>query len=148
MEVILLEKVANLGNLGDKVKVKSGYGRNFLVPYGKAVPATGSNIEAFEKRRAELEKQAEERQSEAESRKQKLDGQTVTIAAKSGDEGKLFGSVSTREIADALVELDSNISRTEVKLPEGAIRNLGQYEIDVQLHSDVMATVTVNVVAQ
>ncbi|GAA3969566.1 50S ribosomal protein L9 [Allohahella marinimesophila] len=148
MEVILLEKVANLGNLGDKVKVKSGYGRNFLVPYGKAVPATGSNIEAFEKRRAELEKQAEERQSEAESRKQKLDGQTVTITAKSGDEGKLFGSVSTREIADALTELDANISRTEVKLPEGAIRNLGQYEIDVQLHSDVMATITVNVVAQ
>lgn len=148
MEVILLEKVANLGNLGDKVNVKSGYGRNFLVPYGKAVPATGANIEAFEARRAELEKQASERQSEAEIRKTKLDGQTVTITAKSGDEGKLFGSVSTREIADALNELDPEIARTEINLPEGAIRHIGEFEIDVQLHSDVTATVTVIVAAQ
>ena len=148
MEVILLEKVANLGNLGDKVNVKSGYGRNFLVPYGKAVPATGANIEAFEARRAELEKQASERQSEAEVRKAKIDGQTVTITAKSGDEGKLFGSVSTREIADALTELDPEITRTEINLPEGAIRHIGEFEIDVQLHSDVTATVTVIVAAQ
>ncbi|MDG9669577.1 50S ribosomal protein L9 [Hahella sp. CR1] len=148
MEVILLEKVANLGNLGDKVKVRAGYGRNFLVPYGKAVPATKANVEQFEARRAELEKAAAEKLSEAQTRAEAINGKEVTIVAKSGDEGKLFGSVGTKDIADAVTALGVEVEKSEVRLPEGALRNTGEYEVDVQMHTDVTATVKVIVVGE
>ncbi|WLQ11589.1 50S ribosomal protein L9 [Hahella aquimaris] len=148
MEVILLEKVANLGNLGDKVKVRAGYGRNFLVPYGKAVPATKANVEQFEARRAELEKAAAEKLSEAQARAEAINGKEVTIVAKSGDEGKLFGSVGTKDIADAVSALGVEVEKSEVRLPEGALRNTGEYEVDVQMHTDVTATVKVIVVGE
>ncbi|AZZ93747.1 MULTISPECIES: 50S ribosomal protein L9 [unclassified Hahella] len=148
MEVILLEKVANLGNLGDKVKVRAGYGRNFLVPYGKAVPATKANVEQFEARRAELEKAAAEKLSEAQARAEAINGKEVTIVAKSGDEGKLFGSVGTKDIADAVTALGVEVEKSEVRLPEGALRNTGEYEVDVQMHTDVTATVKVIVVGE
>ncbi|ABC28561.1 ribosomal protein L9 [Hahella chejuensis KCTC 2396] len=148
MEVILLEKVANLGNLGDKVKVRAGYGRNFLVPYGKAVPATKANVEQFEARRAELEKSAAEKLSAAQARAEAINGKEVTIVAKSGDEGKLFGSVGTKDIADAVTALGVEVEKSEVRLPEGALRNTGEYEVDVQMHTDVTATVKVIVVGE
>ncbi len=148
MEVILLEKVANLGSLGDQVKVRSGYGRNYLVPYGKAVPATKANVEMFEQRRAELEKAQAEKLSTAQSRADALNGKEVTIVSKAGDEGKLFGSVGTRDIADAITTLGTEVAKAEVKLPEGALRTTGEFEIDLQLHSDVFATVKVIIVAE
>jgi len=149
MEVILLEKTRNLGNLGDKVKVRNGYGRNFLIPQGKAVPATEANIQHFAERRAELEKQANEKLGAAQARADKLTEMgTVTIAAKSGDEGKLFGSVGTRDIADAITAAGLEVSKAEVLMPNGAIRNTGDFEIDVQLHSDVVATIKVSVVPE
>ncbi|OZG72305.1 50S ribosomal protein L9 [Hahella sp. CCB-MM4] len=148
MEVILLEKVANLGSLGDQVKVRSGYGRNYLVPYGKAVPATKANVEMFEQRRAELEKSQAEKLSAAQSRADALNGKEVTIVSKAGDEGKLFGSVGTRDIADAITTLGTEVAKAEVKLPEGALRTTGEFEIDLQLHSDVFATVKVIIVAE
>lgn len=148
MDVILLQKVENLGNLGDKVSVKPGYGRNFLIPTGKAVSATAENVAAFEARRAELEKAAADALSAAEARKAKMDGMTVTIAQKAGDEGKLFGSVGTTDIADALSAAGVDIDKAEVRLPEGAFRQVGEYEVAVHLHTDVDATVTIAVVAE
>ncbi len=148
MEVILLDKVTNLGGLGDKVKVKSGYGRNYLLPYGKAVPATAENVKHFEERRAELEKAAGEKLSAAQSRADMVNGKDVTIVAKAGDEGKLFGSIGTRDIAQAISAMGTEIEKSEVKLPEGALRAIGEYEIDLQLHSDVVATVKVIIVAE
>ncbi|MDX1635448.1 MAG: 50S ribosomal protein L9 [Marinobacter sp.] len=148
MEVILLEKVANLGSLGDKVKVKSGYGRNFLVPYGKAVPATKDNLEAFEARRAELEKAAAEKLASAEARAEKLNGASFTISSKAGDEGKLFGSIGVRDIADAISTSGTEVEKSEVRLPEGPLRAVGEYDIELQLHSDVTAEVKVTVVAE
>lgn len=148
MEVILLEKVDNLGSLGDKVKVRSGYGRNFLIPSGKATAATAANVEAFEARRAELEKAAAEALAAAEARREKLDGITVTIASKAGDEGKLFGSVGTSDIAHAISETGVAVERSEIRLPEGVFRMVGEYEIHVHLHSDVNATVKVVVTAE
>ncbi|PTQ89168.1 50S ribosomal protein L9 [Agitococcus lubricus] len=148
MEVILLEKVANLGALGTKVNVKSGYGRNFLIPQGKAVPATKANLEAFEARRAELERQEAENLSAAQARAEQLASLNVVIAAKSGDEGKLFGSVGTRDIAEAVTAAGVAVSKLEVRLPNGAIRNTGEYKVAVQLHSDVMAEVAVTIVAE
>lgn len=147
MEVILLEKVANLGSLGDKVKVKSGYGRNFLLPYGKAVAATADNLKAFEERRAELEKAAADKLSTAESRAQALEGQSFTISSKAGDEGKLFGSIGVRDIADAITAAGTEVEKSEVRLPEGPIRATGEYEIELQLHTDVTVTVQLAVVA-
>lgn len=141
MEVILLEKVENLGNLGDKVKVRPGYGRNFLIPKGKAKAATEENLKYFEERRAELEKAAAETLAAAETRKAQLEGLTVTIRAKAGDEGKLFGSVGTTDIAEAVTAAGVEVSRQEVRLPEGALRSIGEYEIELHLHSDVNATV-------
>ncbi|MGD9391263.1 MAG: 50S ribosomal protein L9, partial [Thioalkalispiraceae bacterium] len=144
MEVILLEKVANLGDLGDQVTVKSGYGRNFLVPGKKAVPATKENIKMFEERRAELEKAAAEMLAEAQARGEKLAAlESVTIKSNAGEEGKLFGSVNVAEIADALTEAGVEVAKSEVKLPEGPIRMVGEYDIDIQLHTDVMVTVKV-----
>ncbi|MBD3669421.1 MAG: 50S ribosomal protein L9 [Gammaproteobacteria bacterium] len=148
MEVILLEKVTNLGDLGDKVNVKPGYGRNFLVPQGKAVTATKANIAEFEARRAELEKAAAEALAEAQARADKMDGMTVSIVRKAGDEGKLFGSVGTQDIADALIEAGVEVVKAEVRMPLGPIRELGETDIDIQVHGDVTATIKVDVVAE
>ncbi|TWI52376.1 LSU ribosomal protein L9P [Pseudomonas duriflava] len=148
MEVILLEKIANLGNLGDKVNVKGGYARNFLLPQGKATAATADNVAAFEARRAELEKQAAEKKAGAESRAAKLAELTVTIAANSGDEGKLFGSIGTRDIAEAVTAAGIELDKSEVRLPNGALRNVGEFDVAVQLHTDVEASVKVVVVAE
>lgn len=148
MEVILLEKVDNLGDLGDKVAVRAGYGRNYLIPQGKAKPATAENVKYFEERRAELERQAQEVLATAEQRKAQLEGLEITIGAKAGEEGKLFGSVGTTDIADAVTAAGVEITRQEVRLPEGPLRVTGTYEIDLHLHSDVDAQVTVVVVAQ
>ena len=148
MNVILLEKIANLGDLGDSVKVKAGYGRNFLIPQGKAVPATPDNVEKFEARRAELEKSAAEKLSTAEARKDAISNLTITIAQKAGDEGKLFGSVGTSDIAHAISEAGVPVEKREIRLPTGAIRQIGDYTIEVELHSDVIAEISVNVVAE
>ena len=148
MEVILLEKTRNLGDLGDKVSVKSGYGRNFLIPQGKAVPATASNLAVFEQRRAELEANAQENLRLAEERKTQIAGLKIIIAAKSGDEGKLFGSIGTRDIAEAICKAGANIEKKEVLMPAGPIRQTGEYEIALQVHSDVQFSVAVTVVAE
>ncbi len=148
MDVILLEKVANLGSLGDKVKVKAGYGRNFLLPYGKAVPATADNLKAFEERRAELEKAAAEKLAEAQARAEALEGSSVTITSKAGEEGKLFGSIGVRDIADAITAAGTEVEKSEVRLPEGPLRVVGEYEIELQLHSDVTAMINLAIVAE
>ena len=143
MEVILLEKVANLGNLGDKVTVKPGYGRNYLLPSGKAASATPENIAAFEARRAELEQAAAEALAAAEARKEALDGVSVTITARAGGEGKLFGSVGNADIARALSNDRVEVQKSEVRLPEGPFRSTGEFEVELQLHSDVTASVKI-----
>src|SRR5690554_679994 len=148
MEVILLDKVGKLGNIGDKVAVKAGFGRNFLLPQGKAVAATATNIAEFETRRAGLEAAAAAKKAEAEARAAKLAELSVTIAANAGDEGRLFGSIGTRDIADAITAAGVEVTKAEVRLPEGALREVGQYEIDVQLHSEVTQVVTLAVVAE
>ncbi|WP_299594540.1 50S ribosomal protein L9 [uncultured Microbulbifer sp.] len=149
MEVILLDKVGKLGNVGDRVDVKSGFGRNFLLPTGKAVLANEANIAEFEAKRAELEAAAAAKVSEAEGRAAKLEGVVVTIAANAGDEGKLFGSIGTRDIAEAITAAAGiAVEKAEVKLPEGALREVGEFDVDVQLHSDVISTVKVVVEAE
>lgn len=149
MEVILLEKVVNVGNLGDKVTVKPGYGRNFLIPQGKAVMATAENLKQFEERRAELEKAATEALQQAQARAEKLaELGEITIAANVGEEGKLFGSVGPADIADAVTAAGVEVEKAEVKMPEGPIRQTGEYEIELQLHTDVEQTIKVNVVAE
>jgi large subunit ribosomal protein L9 len=148
MEVILLEKVGKLGGLGDKVTVKSGFGRNFLVPFGKAVPANEANIAEFETRRADLEKAAAERLTAAEARAAELNDKSITITSKAGDEGKLFGSIGVRDVADAVTAAGVEVSKSEVRLPEGPLRNVGDYQIDIQLHGDVTATISLAVVAE
>lgn len=148
MEVILLEKVANLGTLGDKVKVKAGYGRNFLVPFGKAVPATKANVAEFEARRAELEKAANEKLSAAQQRAEQLNEIELTITAKAGDEGKLFGSIGTRDLAESISAVGVEVAKSEVRLPAGPIRTIGEFDIALQLHTDVSATVKVFVEAE
>ncbi len=148
MEVILLERVGRLGTVGDRVKVRSGYGRNYLLPQGKAITATAQNIAAFEARRAELEASAGERRKSAESRAAKLAELVVTITANAGDEGKLFGSVGARDIAEAITAAGVEVAKSEVKLPSGTLREVGQYDIDLQLHDDVVQTVKVVIEAQ
>ena len=148
MEVILLEKMGKLGNLGDTVKVKPGYGRNYLIPQGKAIPATQANLADFDIRRTTLEKADAELVATAQNRAQTLEGKEVVIFANAGDEGKLFGSVGTREIVEALAGAGAEIDKSEVRLPEGAIRQTGEYEVDVHLHADVNVTVKVSVQAQ
>jgi len=148
MNVILLERIGNLGDLGEEVVVKPGFARNFLIPQGKAVRATEANRAEFEQRRAELEKQAAEVLGEAEKRAAQLEGMAVTIVVKAGEEGKLYGSVGTQDIADAIAAKGVEVDRSEVKLPEGTIRELGEYEIDIQPHSDVMVTIQLSVVAE
>ena len=148
MEVILLEKVANLGALGDKVSVKPGYGRNYLVPKGKAVAATVEKIKQFEARRAELEKAAAEKLLAAQSRASDLEKVTIVITHKAGEEGKLFGSVGTQNIADAITDAGVKIEKHELRMPDGVIRNIGQYDIDVHLHSDVTVTKSIEISAE
>ena len=149
MEIILLDKIANLGGLGDQVNVKAGYARNFLFPQGKAVPATKANVEKFEARRAELEAKIAEELAAAEARAAKVQelGE-VTIAAPAGDEGKLFGSVGTRDIAEAITAAGVDVAKSEVKLPEGTLRETGEFEIDLQLHSDVMTSVKLIIIQE
>jgi large subunit ribosomal protein L9 len=137
MRVILQEKVANLGKVGDAVVVKAGYARNFLLPNGKAIRATEANIAEFEKRRAELEKRAEKLVDEAKARLEKILALEVVLEAQSSDEGKLFGSVTPREIAEAVTAAGVELCKSEVKLPEGPIRATGEFEADLVLHSDV-----------
>lgn len=148
MEVILLDKVGKLGKIGDKVAVKAGYGRNFLLPQGKAVAATAKNVADFEERRAGLEAAAAGKKDQADARAAKLAELTVTIAANAGDEGKLFGSIGTRDIADAITAAGVEVSKAEVRLPQGALRELGQYDIDIQLHAEVIQAVKLVVVAE
>ena len=148
MDVILLEKVKNLGSLGSRVSVKPGYGRNFLIPQGKAVAATEANVASFEARRAELERQEADTLSAARSRAEQLASIAVVIAAKSGDEGKLFGSVGTRDIAKAITAAGIAVDKTEVRLPTGALRNTGEYTVALHLHTDVNAEVSVTIVAE
>lgn len=148
MEVILLEKIANLGNLGDKVTIKPGYGRNYLVPQGKAVVATAKKIAEFEARRAELEKIAAEKLSAAQARANALSKLEVIITHKAGDEGKLFGSIGTHNIADAITAAGVAIEKHEVRMPTGAIRQVGEYDIDINLHTDVVVTIPVKVAAE
>ncbi|WP_312766194.1 50S ribosomal protein L9 [Pseudoxanthomonas mexicana] len=148
MELILLQKVTNLGVLGDKVNVKPGYGRNYLVPQGKAVPATAANVAEFEAKRAEYEAKAKAVHDEAEGRAAKLEGASVTITANAAAEGKLFGSVGPRDIADAFTAAGLPLEKSEVIMGEGALRNVGEYEIVVKLHADVQTTVKVVVQAE
>ncbi len=149
MDVILLEKVSNLGDLGDKVAVRPGYGRNFLIPSGKAVPATAVNIEKFEARRAELEKAAAEQLAAAQARATKVaELGVVTLRCKAGDEGKLFGSVSTADVADALNAAGAEVEKREVTMPEGPLRHIGEYSLEVIFHSDVSETIQVVIEAE
>ena len=145
MELILLQKVKNLGNLGDKVKVKPGYGRNYLVPQGKAVPATAENTAEFEKRRADYEAKANATLADAESRKEKLENAAVTIRANASTEGKLYGSVGPRDIAEAFTAAGFPLSKSEVILGEGPLRRTGEFDVHVSLHADVHCMVKVTV---
>ena len=148
MNIILLDKIANLGGLGDHVSVKSGYARNYLFPQGKAVPATKSNIELFEQRRAEYEAKLAEQLAASEARAEKINAMdAIEIASKAGDEGKLFGSIGTRDIADAITAAGVEVKKAEVLMPHGTIRETGEYELELHLHADVMAKVNLKVVA-
>ncbi|MEO8672721.1 MAG: 50S ribosomal protein L9 [Tahibacter sp.] len=148
MQLILLQKVKNLGTLGDKVNVKPGYGRNFLVPTGKAVPATAANVEQFETRRAEFEAKANQVLTGAEARKAALEGATVTIKANASPEGKLFGSVGPRDIAEAFTAIGKPLEKSEVVMGEGPLRHIGEFDVAVHLHADVHITVKVVVAAE
>lgn len=145
MEVILLEKIRNLGELGQTVKVKPGYGRNFLLRFGKAVPATKANIASFEQRRHELEAKAQQAMANARDRAAALEQCRLTLDVNASDEGKLYGSVTAREIVEAFQRAGQTVEKREIVMPEGAIHLIGEYEIQVQVHSDVTAKVTVSV---
>jgi large subunit ribosomal protein L9 len=146
MEVILLEKVGRMGNVSDKVSVKAGYARNFLFPYSKAIPATRENLADFEARKAELLRIAAEKLTQAQARADKLSGLVLTIEANAGDEGKLFGSVGTRDIADAINAAGHEVEKSEVLLPEGALREAGEYDVDLSLGSEVITSIKLNIV--
>ena len=148
MEIILLEKIDNLGNIGDRVKVKSGYGRNYLLPQGKATLATAENIEKFEQRRAELEAKAAQELASAEARADQLRQLTLSITAKAGSEGKLFGSIGTVDIADLCTSLGVPVERSEVRLPDGPIRLVGEHNIELHLNADLDVPMTVNVTGE
>jgi large subunit ribosomal protein L9 len=148
MEVILLQKVANLGNIGDRVKVKSGFGRNYLLPQGKATVATPDNVKRFEARRAELEKAAHEHFSSAEERAAALKEFKLVIASKAGTEGKLFGSIGTADIAEAATKAGIKIERSEVRMPNGALRTIGDHSVVLHLHADVDVPLAVTIVAE
>jgi large subunit ribosomal protein L9 len=148
MEVILLQKVANLGNIGDRVKVKSGFGRNYLLPHGKATVATPDNVARFEARRAELEKAAHEHLSSAEERAGALREFKLVIPAKAGTEGKLFGSIGTADIAEAITKAGIRVERSEVRLPNGALRTVGDHTVALHLHADIDVPLAVTIVAE
>jgi large subunit ribosomal protein L9 len=148
MDIILLQKVANLGNIGDRVKVKSGFGRNYLLPAGKATLATPDNIKRFEARRAELEKAAHEHLSSAEKRAEQLKEFKLVIPSKAGTEGKLFGSIGTADIAEAATKAGIQIERSEVRLPNGALRTVGDHSVVLHLHADVDVPLAVTIVAE
>ncbi len=148
MNIILLEKIRNLGDLGEEVKVKSGYARNYLLPYGKAIAANAGSREKFEARRADLEKAHADTFGSARARGEKLDGATVQIAVKAGEEGKLFGSVGAREIADALVAAGFEAERSEVQLPQGPIKEIGDHETTLSLHPELSVKIIVSVVGE
>lgn len=149
MNVILLDKIANLGNLGDQVSVKAGYARNFLLPQGKAVVANTANTEVFEARRAELEAKLAGELATATARADKINAlESVVIASKAGDEGKLFGSIGNRDIADAITAAGVDLAKSEVRLPLGALRTTGDFEVEVQLHTEVKAVAKISVVAE
>ena len=150
MEVILLEKIDNLGTLGDTVKVRPGFGRNYLIPTGRAVPATPENVKVFEARRAELEQQSQDKLVRAEARKAQIEALAdgVSITQKAGEEGKLFGSVGTTDIAAACEAAGVEIAKSEVRLPEGPFRVAGSYEVTLHLHADVNATLRVNIIGE
>ncbi|MDP5324978.1 MAG: 50S ribosomal protein L9 [Litorivicinaceae bacterium] len=148
MDVILLEKVGRLGSLGDRVVVKGGYARNFLLPQGKAVLATDTNVAEFEARRAELEQAQQGLLDAATARADALSGKSVVVTAKAGDEGKLFGSIGTRDIAEAASAQGITLDKSEVRLPEGPLRMIGNHDVTVQLHADVMTTIVVTVTGE
>lgn len=148
MEVILLDKVANLGVIGDKVKVKSGYGRNYLLPKGKATLATPANIVKFEAIRAELEKKAGETLKSAQTRAESLRNLKITITAKAGTEGRLFGSVGTTDIAEAATRMGQSLTRAEVRLPSGPLRSVGEHTVALHLHADIDVSLVVEIVAE
>lgn len=148
MQVILLQRIVNLGKLGETVNVKAGYGRNFLIPQGKALPATKANIAKFEARRAELEAQEAKELDNANKRASELTDVNVIMRAKSGDEGKLFGSIGARDIADALTKSGLEVDRSEVKMPDGAFRQIGEYTVSIQLHHDVSANILVTILSE
>lgn len=148
MNVILLEDITNVGKLGDQIAVKAGFARNYLLPQGKAVTATPDNVAIFEGRRAELEQRAAERLAEAQKRAENLADLTLTIAVRASDEGKLFGSLGPREIADELAKMSKSVEKSEVQMPAGPIRTVGEYAIDIYLHTDVTAKINVIVTAQ
>ena len=148
MNVILMERVSNLGDLGEEVVVKNGFARNFLIPTGRAVRATDANRAVFEGRRAELEHAANEKLAGAQARAAQLEDQVVSIVVRASEEGKLYGSVGTVEIANALGRSGLEVSKAEVRMPEGVIRAIGEYEVDVQLHADVTESIRVEVIAE
>jgi large subunit ribosomal protein L9 len=148
MDIILLDKVGRLGSIGDKVSVKAGYARNFLLPQGKAVSANAKNVADFETRRAGLEAAAAGKIAEATARANKLAELTVTIAANAGDEGRLFGSIGTRDIAEAITAAGVAVAKSEVRMPSGVLREVGQYDINVQLHAEVTQAVKLVIVAE
>lgn len=147
MEVILLETVRNLGRLGDRVSVKPGYARNFLIPKSKAVFATEKNVISFEQRRAELEKKAQDERTQAEERAAKLNKATIVISAMASDEGRLYGSVGPNEIQDALKAQSLEVTKREIVMTEGPIHSVGEFTVDIHVHSEVVAQVTVQIIA-
>ena len=148
MQIILMEKVVNLGNLGDVVKVKDGFARNFLIPQGKAKRATQANLKEFEGRRAELEKKANEALTGSQERAAKLEGMKIDIAQKAGVDGRLFGSVTSADIVEALSKQGIEVKKAEIRMPQGPLKHIGEFPITIQLHSDVLAHITVHVVAE
>ncbi len=149
MEVILMENVENLGHVGDKVNVKSGFARNYLVPHGKAKMATVANLAEFEASRAELEKAAAEALQAAQTRKQEIDAlSAIEVVARVGAEGKLFGSIGVADVSDAIATLGVTVEKSELRMPEGALRNVGEHIIDIHLYTDVDAQVTVNIIGE
>ncbi|SSY80505.1 50S ribosomal protein L9 [Alysiella crassa] len=147
MQIILLERVAGLGNLGDVVTVKNGYARNFLIPTAKAKRATEANLKEFEARRAELEAKQAAILADAQARKAKLDGQTITVAQKAGVDGRLFGSVTNADIAEAIKATGVEVVKSNVRLPEGPFKAIGEYDVEVALHADAVASIKLVVVA-
>ena len=148
MQVILMEKLANLGNLGDVVKVKDGYARNYMIPHGKAKRATEENLKTFEARRAELEKAQAAALAQAQERGAKLDGLTLKMVQKAGVDGKLFGSVTNHDIVEALKAQGHEVERSQIRMPAGALKQAGEYPLQIALHTDVVVTITVSVIGE